>query len=145
MLQAILIDDPTIVEMRGDNKTTLLIQAALYNNPLIVKCLIDAGGDVYAVNVYEHNAYHYGAYYGHHGVLNVLINHDVTSINNVDNDNDTPLHDASYNSYTECLKLLLSVPNIDVDIRNIYGQTAYDVACNGTIKRLLQEHRMNNN
>ncbi|XP_057304301.1 poly [ADP-ribose] polymerase tankyrase-2-like [Hydractinia symbiolongicarpus] len=141
MLQAILIDDPTIVEMRGDNKTTLLIQAALYNNPLIVKCLIDAGSDVYAVNVYERNAYHYSAYYGHHEVLNVLINLDVTRINNVDKFNDTPLHDASSNDNIECVKLLLSIPHIDVNIRNIDNETAYDVARNDTIKRLLQEHR----
>ncbi|XP_057306140.1 putative ankyrin repeat protein RBE_0319 [Hydractinia symbiolongicarpus] len=145
MLQTILIDDPTIVEMRNVYKATLLMEASRYNNPFIVKSLIDAGIDVYAVNKYKHNAYHFSAYYGHHDVLNVLINHDVTNINNVSKYNSTPLHYASSNDHIECVKLLLSVPHIDVNIRNNSGQTAYDVAENGTIKRLLQEHRMNNN
>ncbi|XP_057306091.1 uncharacterized protein LOC130644475 [Hydractinia symbiolongicarpus] len=138
--QEILIEHPNIVEMRIDNKSTLLIQAACYNNPLIVKYLIDAGSDVYAVNKYKWNAYHCNAFYGHHDALNVLINHDVTNINNVEKYNYTPLHFASCRGHIECVKLLLSVPHIDVNIRNNSGKNAYDVAEDDTIKRLLQEH-----
>ncbi|XP_057304366.1 E3 ubiquitin-protein ligase Midline-1-like [Hydractinia symbiolongicarpus] len=145
MLQTILIDDPTIVEMRDNMEATLLMEAALHNKPSIVKSLIDAGSDVYAANKYKHNAYHYSAYFAHHEVLNVLINHDVTNINNVSKYNSTPLHYASSNDHIECVKLLFSVPHIDVNIRNYRNETAYDVTRNDTIKRLLQEHRMNNN
>ncbi|XP_057311123.1 putative ankyrin repeat protein RBE_0319 [Hydractinia symbiolongicarpus] len=173
--QSILIDHPNIVKIRsGCNKTTLLMEAVWYNKPSIVKCLIDAGSDVYAVNKCKSNAYHYSASYGRHDVLNVLINHDVTNINNLNSHNYTPLHFASRNGDIECVKLLLSIPHIDVNIRNIHNntplhfasrgghiecvklllsiphidvnirnkwnKTAYDVACNNSIKRLLQEH-----
>ncbi|XP_057310413.1 E3 ubiquitin-protein ligase TRIM56-like [Hydractinia symbiolongicarpus] len=141
--QTILIDHPSIVKMRDDYETTLLIIAAWYNKPSIVKCLIDAGSDVYAVNEYKWNAYHYSASYGHHDVLKVLINHDVTNINNVNSYNNTPLHLASRDGHIECVKLLLSIPHIDVNIRNWQNKTAYDVTRNNTIKRLLQEHQRN--
>ncbi|XP_057310352.1 putative ankyrin repeat protein RBE_0319 [Hydractinia symbiolongicarpus] len=176
--QTILIDHPDIVKMRsGYYETTLLIIAARYNKPSIVKYLIDAGSDVYAVNKDKWNAYHYSASCGHRDVLKLLINHDVTNINNVNNNNDTPLQLASFFGHTDCVKLLLSIPHIDVNIRNTdnntplhlasaYGhidcvklllsiphidvnvrnrwnETAYDVPCNNTIKRLLQEHQRN--
>ncbi|XP_057310711.1 uncharacterized protein LOC130648663 isoform X2 [Hydractinia symbiolongicarpus] len=136
--QSILMDHPSIVKMRGVYETTLLMKAARYNKPSIVKCLIDAGSDVYAVNIHKWNAYHYSASYGHHDVLKVVINHDVTNINN-----DTPLHLASRNGHTDCVKLLLSIPHIDVNIRNTWNKTAYDGTRNNTIKRLLQEHYRN--
>ncbi|XP_057311898.1 E3 ubiquitin-protein ligase TRIM56-like [Hydractinia symbiolongicarpus] len=141
--QSILIDHPSIVKMRGVYETTLLMEAARYNKPSIVKCLINAGSDVYAVDKVKWNAYHYSAYYGHHDVLKVLINHDVTNINNVNINNNTPLHFASAYGHIECVKLLLSIPHIDVNIRDNWNETAYDVACNNTIKRLLQEHQRN--
>ncbi|XP_057311330.1 E3 ubiquitin-protein ligase TRIM56-like [Hydractinia symbiolongicarpus] len=141
--QTILIDHPSIVKMKDVYKTTLLMKAAYYNDPSIVKCLIDAGSDVYAVNEYKWNAYHYSACYGHHDVLKDLINHDVTNINNVNRYNDTQLHLASFHGHIDCVKLLLSIPHIDVNIRNKWNETAYDVACNNSIKRLLQEHYRN--
>ncbi|XP_057311443.1 E3 ubiquitin-protein ligase MIB2-like isoform X2 [Hydractinia symbiolongicarpus] len=141
--QSILIDHPSIVKMRNVHETTLLIEAAWYNKPSIVKCLIDAGSDVNAVNEYKWNAYHYSACDGHHDVLKVLINHDVTNINNVNNNNDTPLHLASRYGHTDCVKLLLSIPHIDVNVRNWQNKTAYDGTYNHTIKRLLQEHYRN--
>ncbi|XP_057300517.1 tripartite motif-containing protein 45-like [Hydractinia symbiolongicarpus] len=54
---------------------------------------------------------------------------------------ETPLHFASIVGETECVKLLLSVPHIDVIKRNKNNKTAYDVAFNTTIKRLLKEHQ----
>ncbi|XP_057300484.1 E3 ubiquitin-protein ligase TRIM56-like [Hydractinia symbiolongicarpus] len=140
-LQTILIDNPWIVKMRDYYKNTLLMNASRQNKPSIVKCLIDAGSDVYAVSRNKWNAYHYSARFGHYEVLKLLINHDVTSINNGDTMNYTPLHYASHHGHIECLKLLLSVPHIDVNIRNNRGETAYDVADNYTIKRLIKEHQ----
>ncbi|XP_057310351.1 putative ankyrin repeat protein RBE_0319 [Hydractinia symbiolongicarpus] len=138
--QTILIDHPSIVKMRGNDGKTLLIIAAWNNKPSIVKCLIDAGSDVNSVDKIKWNVYHYSACYGRHDALNVLINHDNTNINNVNNSNYTPLHLASCFGRIDCVKLLLSIPHIDVNIRNKRNETAYDVACNNSIKRLLQEH-----
>ncbi|XP_057299520.1 poly [ADP-ribose] polymerase tankyrase-like [Hydractinia symbiolongicarpus] len=138
---SILIKNPDIVTMRDEIENTLLMEAAYHNKPSIVKCLIDAGSDVYAVDRDKCNAYHYSAIYGHHNVLKVLINHDVTNINNVDCDNDTPLHVASTEGQIECVKLLLSIPAIDVNIRNNDNKTGYGVADNVLIKRLFKKHK----
>ncbi|XP_057297338.1 myotrophin-like [Hydractinia symbiolongicarpus] len=138
--QSILIDQPSIVKMRGVYETTLLMQAVCYNTSSIVKCLINAGSDVNTVDKNKWNAYHYSVCCGHHDVLKVLINHDVTNINNVSSNNNTPLHFASRDGHTDCVKLLSSIPHIDVNIRNKQNKTVYDVTCNNTIKRLLQEH-----
>ncbi|XP_057310358.1 putative ankyrin repeat protein RBE_0319 [Hydractinia symbiolongicarpus] len=124
----ILIDHPSIVKMRGFYERTLLMEAAWYNKPSIVKCLIDAGSDVNAVNANKWNAYHYSACCGHHDVLKVLINHDVTNINNLNSYNYTPLHLASYFGHIDCVKLLLSIPHIDVNVRDSYNDTPLHLA-----------------
>ncbi|XP_057299528.1 serine/threonine-protein phosphatase 6 regulatory ankyrin repeat subunit B-like [Hydractinia symbiolongicarpus] len=126
--QTILIDHPNIFKMRGNDGKTLLIIAVWYNKPSIVKCLIDAGSNVYAVDEYKWNAYHYSACYGHHDVLKVLINHDVTNINNVNSNNNTPLHFASSFGRIVCVKLLLSIPHIDVNIRDRCNNTPLHLA-----------------
>ncbi|XP_057310687.1 putative ankyrin repeat protein RBE_0319 [Hydractinia symbiolongicarpus] len=128
--QAILIDHPSIVKMRVYERT-LLMKAARCNKPSIVKCLSDAGSDVYAVDKRKWNAYHCSACYGHHDVLKVLINHDITNINNVNINNATPLYFASANNHIECVKLLLSIPHIDVNIRDIYNSTPLHLASRG--------------
>ncbi|XP_057316928.1 uncharacterized protein LOC130657919 [Hydractinia symbiolongicarpus] len=140
-LQFVLINSPNIVKMRDDYGHTLLIEAARRNKPSIVQALIDAGSEVYAVNKRKWNAYHFSAKFDHQDVLKILINCDVTHINNVDNDNNTPLHLASARDHVECVKLLLSIPHINVNIQNWKNQTAYDVACNSATRRLLEKHR----
>ncbi|XP_057304339.1 E3 ubiquitin-protein ligase Midline-1-like isoform X2 [Hydractinia symbiolongicarpus] len=142
-LQAILINNPNVVKMEGAyDKSTLLISAAMTNKPRnIIIMLIDAGSDVYAVNKYKWNAYHYSAGYGHQEVLKVLINYGNNNINNADKYGNTPLHLASRRNYIECVKLLLSIPQIDVNRRNNPMQTAYDVTDVDAIKCLLKKHR----
>lgn len=140
IVQLLLNNHPDIVKMRGDNGSTLLMKAAFYNKPSIVKDLIDAGSDVNAVDDLNWNAYHISAWRGHSDVLKVLINHDVTNINNVHNYNGTPLYFASRFGHVECVKLLLSVPHIDVNIRNKYNKAAYDVARNDTVRSLLEAY-----
>ncbi|XP_057310632.1 uncharacterized protein LOC130648562, partial [Hydractinia symbiolongicarpus] len=137
---SILINNPNIVAIRNRYKRTLLMEAASYNKPSIVKDLIDAGSDVYAVDEDKWNAYHYSARYGHYDVLKILINHDVTSINNVDDDSNTPLHYAARHDHAECVKLLLSMPGIDVNIRNSENATAFDLDNTISINRLFEEH-----
>ncbi|XP_057302661.1 uncharacterized protein LOC130636826 [Hydractinia symbiolongicarpus] len=140
-LHLILINNPNIVTMRGDYNNTLLIKAAHYNKPSVVKYLINARSDVNAVDGYKRNAYHCCAWNGHQDVLKVLINHDVRNINNVDDNHETPLHDASRNEHIECVKLLLFIPSINVNIRNDDGETAYDLAKNDSVKRLLWNNK----
>lgn len=121
--QLVLLNNPSIATVRDRGGYTLLMEAAHYNKPSIVKSLIDAGSDVKAVNNNKWNAYHRCASDGHEGVLKTLINHDVTNINKGNDYNWAPLHFASCNGHIECFRLLLSIPDIDVNVRNNENET----------------------
>ncbi|XP_057300600.1 tripartite motif-containing protein 2-like [Hydractinia symbiolongicarpus] len=141
-LQSILMSDPNIVKMKGGScGGTLLIQAACYHKPLIVQDLIDAGSDVYAMDDYHWNAFHHSVFYGYQNILQILINVNNTQISNVNCNNETPLHFASAFGFAECVKTLLSSPYMDVNIRNENNKTAYQLAGNKDIKRLLKKHK----
>lgn len=45
--------------------------------------------------------------------------------------------------YIGCIKLLLSMPGVDVNIRNGGNETAHDLAKNRSVKRLFKEHQEN--
>ncbi|XP_057299034.1 E3 ubiquitin-protein ligase TRIM69-like isoform X2 [Hydractinia symbiolongicarpus] len=141
VLQTFLKHDEDIVKMKDNFGCTLLILAARYNKPSMVEFLIEAGSDVYAENVTRWNAYHYSACYGHQYILQTLINHDDTNINNVNNDGNTPLHYASQNGHAECVKLFLNIPHIDLEIKNDCNQTASETTDNDTIKIILTNYQ----
>lgn len=141
MLQTFLKHDEDIVKMKDNFGCTLLILAARYNKPSMVEFLIEAGSDVYTENVTRWNAYHYSACYGHQYILQTLINHDDTNINNVNNDGNTPLHYASQNGHAECVKLFLNIPHIDLDIKNNCNQTASETTDHDTIKTILTNYQ----
>lgn len=130
---------PSIAKENNDGDT-LIIVAALYNKPAIVKALIEAGSDVHFVHLNKCSAYHYSAYHGYYDVLKLLVNHDNTHINVVDDDRSTPLYYASANGHIDCVKLLLSIPHIDVNMSDIYGNRPCDSSYE-TVRRLLKEHR----
>lgn len=102
--------------------------------------MIDAGSEVNAVDKSEWTVYHFSAMYGSHDVLQVLINHDVTCINDVNYLNETPLHLATIHGSIECEKLLLSALGVDGNIQNNWNKTAHDVARDDHVKQLFQVH-----
>jgi len=56
-----------------------------------------------------------------------------------DPDGDTLLIAASYQGYTNSVRLLLSVKGIDIHATNNNGETALDVADNEDIKNMLRD------
>ncbi|XP_057315159.1 poly [ADP-ribose] polymerase tankyrase-2-like [Hydractinia symbiolongicarpus] len=140
-LKSILLIQTNVVEIRNNDGDTLLMEATRYNKPQMVQILIDAGSDVNAVEKNKINAYHYSACVGHENVLQVLIRHDVTNINKTMMYDWTPLHFASKGGHIQCVKLILAVPQINVNINNNNNETAYDVANNDTVKLLIDGHQ----
>ncbi|XP_057308509.1 receptor-interacting serine/threonine-protein kinase 4-like [Hydractinia symbiolongicarpus] len=128
MLQQILITDPLIVQMRDSFRETLLMRAAYYNTPSVVKALIDAGSDVNASRYDMWTPFHISAFHGHQDALKVLINHDVTCINTVNHRRKTPLFYACGKGHVGCVQLLLSVTGIDVNIQTMDNDTPLHVA-----------------
>jgi len=58
-----------------------------------------------------------------------------------DKDKDTYLIAASYQGFTNTVRLILSVPGVNFDAENNKGQNAFDLADNEEIKRLLLDAR----
>lgn len=108
-LKSVLIEDPHAVERRDNSGNTLLIKAVRYDKPLIAEVLILAGCDMYAVDENKQNAWK-----------------DYLNFQN--NLKETALHLASGCGNIECVKLLLSVPHINVNIQSSLKETALHVA-----------------
>lgn len=60
-------------------------------------------------------------------VLQTLIDHGA-NVNAIDADNKTPLHIAIENKHEEIIKILLCHPNIDLKIRDKFGNTCFAAA-----------------
>ena len=70
--------------------------------------------------------------YGRVGeALSLLKNNPVINVNwkNPDHSQWSGLHAASFYGHAEVVKLLLAHPNIDVNMKNISGQTPFSIGC----------------
>ncbi|XP_057299157.1 uncharacterized protein LOC130629811 [Hydractinia symbiolongicarpus] len=128
-LKKLLSIHPNIVHMRDEDECTpLLWTVDNTDNTSMVEILISYGSDVWAENRWKYNSYHVAAISDRHTILDMLCRHDVTNINRVDVDNNTPLHHAAWYGYISCVDVLLRHENIDVAIEDEDGKTAYDYA-----------------
>jgi len=66
------------------------------------------------------------------------------NINSKNSTNDTPLHNAAWKSQDEIVQYLLSLPNIQIDVKNSMNQTPAELANNSTIKHLFEEYSLRN-
>ncbi|XP_065910640.1 osteoclast-stimulating factor 1-like [Dysidea avara] len=69
------------------------------------------------------NPLHEAAKRGNVGFLNECLANQV-SVNGLDKSGSTPLHWAASGGHAECAKILLAVPNIELDVQNKLGDTA---------------------
>ncbi|XP_057299018.1 uncharacterized protein LOC130629714 [Hydractinia symbiolongicarpus] len=128
-LKKLLSIHPNIVHMRDGCEHTPLMWTVYYtNNTSMVEILISYGSDVWAEDGLKQNSYHWAVIHDRHTILDMLCRYDVTNINRVDVLNRTPLHRAAIFGHISCVDVLLRYENIDVTIKDINGNTAYDVA-----------------
>ncbi|XP_057299166.1 putative ankyrin repeat protein RBE_0319 [Hydractinia symbiolongicarpus] len=128
-LKKLLSIHPNIVHMRDEYKHTPLMRTVCFtDNTSMVEILISYGSDVWAEDSVKQNSYHFAAYRDRHTILDMLCRHDVTNINRGDVNNFTPLHLAAMFGNISCVDVLLRHENIDVTIKDKYGNTAYDDA-----------------
>ncbi|XP_057298759.1 uncharacterized protein LOC130629532 [Hydractinia symbiolongicarpus] len=128
-LKKILSIHPNIVHMRGGNEhTPLMWTVRCTNNTSMVEILISYRSDVWAEDRLKQNSYHLAAVYGRHTILDILCRHDVANINRGNVFHRTPLHYAAMRGHISCVDVLLRHENIDVTIKDKYGDTAYDCA-----------------
>ncbi|CAF1035288.1 unnamed protein product [Didymodactylos carnosus] len=132
--------------------TTLLMYAAFYGNALICKLLIDNGASKVKLDCSKRNVLYYSIAGQSYNVAKYLMdtcdaNTKQTFINNIDQNNETALHEAVKTQNLHCIDLLL-INHIDVNVLNKGGISALHIAVDlgkVDIVRLLLKHKANPN
>ena len=99
--------------------------ASKVNNATVVGWLVDKG-TIFKANV--HQALLIAASKGFANVISVLLGRLPTLINKPDDFGNTPLMLAADSGKLEAVKLLVEMPNVDLDKRNNLGQSVFDLA-----------------
>jgi ankyrin repeat protein len=110
----------------------------------IGKWLLDHGTDVNAKQMFGATPLHLAASHGHLDACRILLERNA-EVNSLDDKEETPLHHASmsYNVGSAAVVRLLLDYGADVQLRNLSGQTASEVAIGHDeqeIVRLLSQH-----
>ena len=106
---------------------TALLYAAYRGNILIVRSLIDCGADVNIVSKTGLNVLHMAAQGNNPNIIIYFKFKYNISVFSIDNNGNTPLHWACYNSSEEAINFLLSYMT-DINIKNNSGKTPLHIA-----------------
>ncbi|KAK0168039.1 hypothetical protein PV327_001879 [Microctonus hyperodae] len=116
------------VDPLDDTNMTPLILAASAGRDKVVDTLLNEGADVNAQTSEGHSALQYAASKNWQGICEKLIEKHA-DINIVDKRGASPLHRASSKGNTDIVKLLLEQSGLNIDHRDIYGNSALHLAC----------------
>ncbi|KIE04702.1 hypothetical protein NF27_GI00070, partial [Candidatus Jidaibacter acanthamoeba] len=105
----------------------LLLAAALGNNVIAVKQLLNNRCPINSLDKFGGNALHYAAYTNAHNVAALLMELGINLKATAGNGN-TPLHESALNGSINVLKLLCE-QQIELDAKNQEGKTALHLAC----------------
>ena len=116
-----------LLPLREHNET-LLMDAVYYDRADIVHMLINNGCDVRARNDLGWSVYHYAALNNSRTSLGLLLKHDTSHVDDVEDGGSTPLHYAVLKSNIKSVELLLQ-HKANQTIRNkSFNKTALDLA-----------------
>ncbi|OGM49544.1 ankyrin repeat-containing protein [Aspergillus bombycis] len=88
-----LLEQGIPVDVRGDEETTVLLTAVIYQRAAVVQLLLEAGADVNLVETNGNNALHLAAYCGTVEIVESLLAHS-TPVGILEPDGQTVLHAA---------------------------------------------------
>jgi len=128
--------DPSDLESRAFNGNTPLLQAALEGSEVMVKRLIEAGVDLYAVNN-DFNGVFFNACYAENPAIIEMLFAAGGDINDINENGETPLMYAVSASKTKSVAALLRL-GADRAIQNMDGFCAIDFAVNREIFNRLR-------
>ncbi|MFA6263662.1 MAG: ankyrin repeat domain-containing protein [Candidatus Babeliales bacterium] len=129
----LLLDAHANVDARARMGYTPLHEAAENDNLNVVQILLKAGANVNAQDALGDTPLHGAAKKGHLDVVRSLV-----GLAHIPQDLGAIVVNAWANAPIEICQLMFSFISIDLDIRNIHGQTAFDVATTDEIKDLLR-------
>jgi len=128
--------DVNDLESKGFNGNTPLLQAALEGELIMVKRLLDAKVNLYAVNN-DFNGVLFNACYANNKEIITNVVKEGGDINDVNEEGTTALMYAASAGKTLCVKTLLSLGS-DVALENEDGYKAIDLAANKEVLKLLR-------
>jgi len=142
-VEALLNIDPSLVSAFDGDQYTPLHRASYNNHADVVELLLRRGANVGARTECGWQPIHCAAKWGNAHALHILITLGGADVNARTNGNLTPLHLAASckdAGGVEAVQLLLSHPNIALDLVSDAGETANDVArqTSGAILKLFE-------
>ncbi|KAK0616888.1 ankyrin repeat-containing domain protein [Immersiella caudata] len=129
-------------DIYGQTPLHLLLWRSHVPLPL-VKAFVEAGANVNAEDKRSQRPLQVASEYGELGVLKIIVEADVSEIDDPDNSGNTALHGAAFKGHTECVRFLLE-SGADATVANRYAQTALHFAALGgrcaSVKILLDHN-----
>ncbi|NNF84361.1 MAG: hypothetical protein HKM29_04310 [Deltaproteobacteria bacterium] len=137
---------PELLEVRDVNGMTPLFLAAVFDQPEIVRLLLDSGADMHAANRFGAMPFHQAAYAGHRRIVEMLLERG-EKVDMKDGDDRTALHLTAWNNRHE-IALLLIEKGARVNTGDSAGKGAtplhYAAALGSAdVARILLEHCAN--
>lgn len=125
LVKKILEENPSIIHEKDELGFTVAHFAAGSDNKELVEFILNKDIDINVKNKYGSTPLHIAIY---PEIAQMLIDHGA-NVNEVDNEEETPLHDCAWNGEerAEMIKLLLK-NGVDKNKKNYKGQTALDIA-----------------
>ncbi|KAJ0415037.1 ankyrin repeat-containing domain protein [Aspergillus carlsbadensis] len=136
-----LIEQGANLETKSSTQETAMSLAVTRNRPEVVRCLVAANANSHSParlgtsNQRDiiHNLFTHAVLSNHGDVVRALAPlYDVNEAN-LDG-NRTLLHVAARKGYVKVVRNLLSIDNVDVSVKDEYGQTAWDYAMQSSVK-----------
>lgn len=129
-------DCPVDLNMRGLGGNTLLHTAAIEGYREICELLLQKGASIDSKNKMNQTPLHIAAKRNDLKLVELLISCKA-NVNAQDLDKNTPLHFSSYMGHHEIIQELFK-GKPDTTLKNEFGQTAYDMACNLETKKQFE-------
>ena len=128
--------DISSLESRGFNGNTPLLQAALEGDLSVVRRLVEAGSNLYAVNNDFNGVLFNACYADRPDIIRVLVEAGA-DINDINEEGTTPLMYAASAGRIACVAVLLELGS-DASRRNEDGFQAVEYAANREVLKLLR-------
>jgi len=138
-----LVNKNAKVNLQDAHGQTALHKACESENFNIVSLLLfETNVDVNIQDLMGRTPLHWAAAKGNTKIMDLLIAHKCLLL--ITKTGESPLHWACKSGYQDCVLILLkSFPNIDTNLKNERGETAFDISLNAETQELLTGYSRN--